>query len=495
MELLKKLHEIRRRTGAAQTPGLEDKVIEEFLRTDRQLALAIGGAYTEFLKIEERYGDKLKLSEQELIKDVQSEFVNFYEDDALNPYVSLFAQGPWLVTVHGAVLHDSGGYGMLGFGHSPEKVIDAMAFPHVMANVMTANFSQKRLTDALHREIGHARPQKKPPYQRFLCLNSGSESVTVAARIADLQAKTLTDPGARFHGRKISFISLKGSFHGRTERPAQASDSSAKNYQKLATFREQRLVTVEPNNVADLRQAFADAEKNGYFFEMMLMEPVMGEGNPGVSITRAFYDEARKLTREHGALLLIDSIQAGLRAQGSLSICDYPGFETCEPPDMETFSKAVNAGQYPLSILALNQAAIDIYVRGIYGNTMTSNPRALDVACAVLEMVTPELRQNIRDRGAELLQKFKKLQTEFPGIVTDATGTGLLCALHLKPEGYKVVGKKGVETWLRMQGIGVIHGGKNALRFTPHFRISSQEIDLIIDKIRAALRQGPIYNA
>ncbi len=493
MELLKKLHEIRRRTGTAQTLGLEDSIIESFAKVDRQLVLAIDGAYEEFLRLEKEFGSKLLLNEAEMISYIQSEFVNFYEEDAINPYVSLQAQGPWLITVHGAVLHDSGGYGMLGFGHAPEKVLDAMAQPHVMANVMTANFSQKRITEALNKEIGHTRSGKEAPFARYLCLNSGSESVTVAARIADLQAKVFSDPKGRYEGRKICFLSLKGSFHGRTERPAQASDSSAKNYQRLATFREQRLVTVEVNNISDLQKAFADADKNGYFFELMLMEPVMGEGNPGIAITPAFYNEARRLTKEHGTLLMIDSIQAGLRAQGCLSICDYPGFEKSAAPDMETYSKAVNAGQYPLSILALNQTTADLYVRGIYGNTMTTNPRALDVAYAVLNMVTPELRTNIRERGEEILQKFRLLQKEFPGVVTDATGTGLLCALHLNPNGYKVVGKKGIETWLRMHGIGVIHGGKNALRFTPHFRINSLEIDLIMDKIRLALKQGPIY--
>jgi acetylornithine/succinyldiaminopimelate/putrescine aminotransferase len=494
MELIKKLHEIRRRTGPAQTPGLDDGTIESFTKTDRQLVETIEGAYKEFLRLEEQYGEKLQMSEEELIRFVQSDFINFYEEDAVNPYITLYAHGPWVVTVHGAVIHDSGGYGMLGFGHSPQKILDVMARPHVMANVMTANFSQKALTEHLHKEVGHARTHGSKPFERYLCLNSGSESVTVAARIADLQAKAMTDPDAKYQGRSIYFLSMKGSFHGRTERPAQASDSSAKNYrQRLATFRDQRLVTVEVNNVEQLRQAFVDADKNGIYFEMMLLEPVMGEGNPGIAISRTFYDEARRLTKEHGTLLLIDSIQAGLRAQGCLSIVDYPGFETCEPPDMETYSKAVNAGQYPLSILALNKKAADLYVRGVYGNTMTTNPRALDVACAVLEMVTPELRRNIRDRGLEFLEKFRLLQREFPGVVTDVTGTGLLCALHLNHEGYKVVGKRGIETWLRTQGIGVIHGGKNALRFTPHFRITSQEIDLIIDKTRAGLKRGPVY--
>lgn len=48
------------------------------------------------------------------------------------------------------------------------------------------------------------------------------------------------------------------------------------------------------------------------------MEPVMGEGNPGVAITREFYDEARRLVDHYRSLLLVDSIQAGFRGTGAL---------------------------------------------------------------------------------------------------------------------------------------------------------------------------------
>ena len=145
------------------------------------------------------------------------------------------------------------------------------------------------------------------------------------------------------------------------------------------------------NDVDALRAAFERAVHENVFIESMYIEPVQGEGSPGVAVSREFYDEARRLTLEHDALLVIDSIQAGLRAWGTLSLVDYPGFEDCAPPDMESWSKAMNAGQYPLSVLGLTERAAGEYVVGVYGNTMTTNPRALDVACAVLGMVTPEV--------------------------------------------------------------------------------------------------------
>ena len=302
----------------------------------------------------------------------------------------------------------------------------------------------------------------------------------------------MTDAGGRHAGRTIKRVVVKGSFHGRTERPALYSDSSRKTYlQHLASFRgEDTVLTVEPYDVDALKKVFADADANGWFIEAMFLEPVMGEGDPGRSVPPAFYAAARELTRSHGALLLVDSIQAGLRAHGVLSIIDYPGFEQLDPPDMETYSKALNAGQYPLSVLAVGAQAAQLYKKGLYGNTMTTNPRALDVACTVLSQVTPELRQNIRARGVESLQKLEKLKAELGGMITKVQGTGLLFSCELAPQ-FKCYGVGSTEEWLREHGIGVIHGGVNSLRFTPTFTITSDEIDLLVAMVGRALREGP----
>ena len=51
------------------------------------------------------------------------------------------------------------------------------------------------------------------------------------------------------------------------------------------------------------------------------------------------------------------------------------------------------------------------------------------------------------------------------------------------------------EEFMRRHGIGVIHGGTNSLRFTPHFAITSEEVDLIVDAVRQALTHGPVAAA
>ena len=489
MSLLDTLAPLRSH-GQARTTGLTDAVVLDFAGRDPDLREAIAAAAAEYARIRAEFPELLDLDEDAQATEVQSGFVNFYAADAANPYVALVARGPWIVTLKGAVIYDTGGYGMLGLGHAPAAVIEAMAKPQAMANIMTPHVSQLRFTRAMRGEIGQTRDGC--PYAAFMCLNSGSESVSLASRIVDANAKTMTDPGARHAGKTIKRVVVKGAFHGRTERPALYSDSSRKTYlQYLASYRgEDSVITVAPYDEDALRKVFADADANGWFIEAMFLEPVMGEGDPGRSVPVDYYTLARELTRAHGSLLLVDSIQAGLRATGYLSIVDYPGFEQAEAPDMETYSKALNAGQYPLSVLAVTESAAAIYKRGLYGNTMTANPRALDVACAVLGQLTPALRASIRDRGSQVLAMLDALKAELGGRITKVQGTGLLFSCELAP-GYKGYGTGSTEEWMREQGIGVIHGGENSLRFTPHFAVTGEEMQLVVAMVKRALLEGP----
>ncbi|MCL6714042.1 aminotransferase class III-fold pyridoxal phosphate-dependent enzyme [Pseudomonas sp. R2.Fl] len=490
MALLDLLAPLRAHAGKRLTTGLDDATLERFAAGHPALVAAIEAAAAEHARLKDEFAELLDLDEEAQLRAVQAGYVNFYPDDAVNPYVALAARGPWVVTLNGAVLYDAGGYGMLGFGHTPEPILAAMARPQVMANIMTPSLSQLRFDRALRKEIGQTR--SGCPYAKFLCLNSGSESVGLAARIADINTKLQTDPGARHEGRAVKRVVVKGSFHGRTERPALYSDSSRKTYQQhLASYRgEDSLIAIEPYDVEALKRAFADAETKGWFIEAVFLEPVMGEGDPGRSVPPAFYAAARELTRQHGSLFLVDSIQAGLRAHGVLSIVDYPGFEGLDAPDMETYSKALNAAQYPLSVLAVGERAAGLYRKGVYGNTMTTNPRALDVACATLEQLTPQVRENIRARGVDAVARLEKLKDELGGLITKVQGTGLLFSCELAPQ-FKCYGANSTEEWLRQHGINVIHGGANSLRFTPHFAMDADELELLVSMVGRALQEGP----
>ena len=68
-----------------------------------------------------------------------------------------YAQGPWIITSHGAVIHDNGGYGMLGSGHGPKDIVSSMSKNWVMANVMTASFPNSVLSKLKQRVRSYQR--------------------------------------------------------------------------------------------------------------------------------------------------------------------------------------------------------------------------------------------------------------------------------------------------------------------------------------------------
>ena len=392
------------------------------------------------------------------ISDVQKGFSNFYPCSLIQPWVVKCAKGPWIITEDNKFVYDAGGYGMLGFGHNPASLMHALSSEHVMANIATPNTYQSKFWDKLKLEL--------PDYVSIMALNSGSEVNSLAMRIANIHR----------HPKSVR-VSMRGSFHGRTDNPAQVSASCQKIYHEhLHDFQnKKKTYFIEYNNVHSAIEVFKSIEAKHEFPEITLIEPIQGEGNPGEKITREFYSTIRDLTYKAGGLLLVDSIQSGWRCTGELSITKYPGFEDVVPPDMETFSKAINGGQFPFSILALNTQLANNFVKGLYGNTMTGNPRALHIGLCVLNEMNNDVRKNIRNMGEKMLKRLNCLVDKYESI-SHASGTGLLLALHLR-ENLNVID---VERALRLRGLNVIHGGENAIRFTPWFYICEDEINLII---------------
>ena len=74
---------------------------------------------------------------------------------------------------------------------------------------------------------------------------------------------------------------------------------------------------------------------------------------------------------------------------------------------------------------------------------------------------------------------------DHPDAVLSVRGTGYWFA-ELTQSASLWLGTK-VEMWCRRHGLGIIHGGRNALRYTPHFGLTSEEVDLVVDMTRKVI--------
>src|SRR5579885_897049 len=105
--LIAKLKEMREFGGAPRTPGLSDARIESESARHPDLVEAIEAGYAAHLALRSNMSDVLRMDEAAQIALVQADFVNFYPEDGVNPYVALAARGPWIVTMKGAVVYDA----------------------------------------------------------------------------------------------------------------------------------------------------------------------------------------------------------------------------------------------------------------------------------------------------------------------------------------------------------------------------------------------------
>ena len=181
----------------------------------------------------------------------QKNILQFYDENTLSPYIPLYAKGPWIITETGAVVYDVGGYGMLGFGHSPSWAKHILSKPHVMTNIMTPQRIHQLFTDELQNKIG-VHEYNTCQYTHFAFLNSGSECIELAMRITDLQKQNHSS-----NDKKHVWITLKNGFHGRTHMSARLSDSCANHYtHHLHSFQNDNVHVVNINHTQDLIDLF-----------------------------------------------------------------------------------------------------------------------------------------------------------------------------------------------------------------------------------------------
>ena len=128
MPLIAKLNELRQHGGATRvraalpTPSVTQRwrrISRSSVQRSRRRARAA------YQSLRSGMPELLALDEDRQLRACRATSSISIAEDAVNPYVALAARGPWVVTLKGAVLHDSGGYGMLGFGHTPKAIIDA----------------------------------------------------------------------------------------------------------------------------------------------------------------------------------------------------------------------------------------------------------------------------------------------------------------------------------------------------------------------------------
>ncbi len=156
----------------------------------------------------------------------------------------------------------------------------------------------------------------------------------------------------------------------------------------------------------------------------ILVETVQGEGGLNTASPEWLRRIAR-IARDHGALLIVDDIQAGCGRTGNFFSFEGMGFT----PDIVTLAKSLSGMGLPFA-LALFRPELDQWSPGEHNGTFRGNNHAFVTATAALRHFWSDERfqQDVRRRGALLKRRLDAIAAEH-GLST--CGRGMMRGLNV----------------------------------------------------------------
>jgi acetylornithine aminotransferase len=232
--------------------------------------------------------------------------------------------------------------------------------------------------------------------------NSGAEAVEAAFKLGRRTGRTrMVATAGGFHGRTMGALALTG-------QPA-----------KQDPFRPL------PGDVTHVPYGDVDALRAAVTTDtaLFIVEPVQGE-NGVVVAPPGYLAAAREITRENGALLVMDEIQTGIGRTGHWLACQAQGVE----PDVITLAKGLGGGLPIGATLAFGDAA-ELLTAGQHGSTFGGNPVCCAAGLAVLDTIEAEgLLDHVRRTGTRLRDAIRALGHP---LIDQVRGAGLLLGIVL----------------------------------------------------------------
>jgi acetylornithine aminotransferase/acetylornithine/N-succinyldiaminopimelate aminotransferase len=297
----------------------------------------------------------------------------------------------------------------------------------------------------------------------FFC-NSGTEAWEGALKLARAFAQTNNRNGSKPRWR---ILAMENSFHGRTF-GALATTGQPK-YRAPFVPLMPGVGFVKFNDADDLERKFDSSVC------AVCIETIQGEG--GVCpVKPEFLELASRLTKQSGALLLLDEIQCGLGRTGRHFAYQHLGVH----PDVVTVAKPLACG-LPLGAILTTERVASCMHPGMHGTTFGGGPLACAVAIQFLRE-EKKLLKHVRVLGDYFHAALEALRKKHKPI-QDVRGAGLMQAIELdSPELAKAVARQ-----LLQEGIIINRTHETVLRFLPPYVIEKKHVDRVVGALDTAL--------
>ncbi len=300
-----------------------------------------------------------------------------------------------------------------------------------------------------------------PPLSRAFLSNSGSEANEAAVKWALVATgrRRLVAAHRGFAGRTLGALSL-------TANPAYR-----RPFEPLYPE-----VTFVPFDDASALEAAVDEQTAA-----VVLEPIQGEGGVHPA-SREYLRLARQVTRDRGALLILDEVQCGAGRTGRFLAAHGYGVEA----DIVTLAKGL-AGGVPIGATLMSDAVAGAMPRGGHGSTFGGNPLACAAGLAVLdELRGRDLLGNAAQMGKRLMRGLRGIESSQ---VREVRGMGLMIGIELRQRAAPFV------AGFRARGLLTVTAGPNVVRLLPPLVITTEQVDAIVSIVRQELSTAAMAEA
>ena len=289
--------------------------------------------------------------------------------------------------------------------------------------------------------------------------NSGAEATEAAIKVARRYFYSIGKPN------KNRIICIKNSFHGRTLATIFASGSK-----KMTEGFGPKVSGFDHFQFGDHKKLKKLITKNT---AAIMVETVVGEGGIKV-IPKWCLQGLRKLCNQKKILLILDEVQCGIGRTGKFFAFEHAKVK----PDIVPIAKGIGGG-FPMGAVLMTKKAASGMVPGTHGSTFGGNPLAMSIGNAVIDIIAKKaFLQNVTKMGNYFHAELKKIQAEFPNIIKEVRGIGLMIGLQLFHDQTKFIKK------LMDHQLLTIRAAENVIRILPPLTVKKSEIDIAVKIIK-----------
>jgi 4-aminobutyrate aminotransferase len=396
----------------------------------------------------------------------------------------------------GAIVEDPDGNAFLDFcagiavcstGHCHPKVVEAIQKQAAeLIHIAGTDFYHRHMPQLAERLV--ATMPKSHNWKVFFG-NSGTEAVEGAiklARYATKRDKLIAFYGC-FHGRTLGSLSLTaskntqrknfGTLLGGVEHiPYPYSYRCALGHGKEECGGE--IIDLLEQQI--FKRLFAPEE-----VAAIIVEPIQGEGG-FIPAPAFFLQELQRLCNQHGIILILDEVQAGMGRTGRMWAYDHAGIT----PDIVLTAKGIASGM-PISAFIAKESVMQ-WKPGSHGTTYGGNPVCVAAALATLDLIEDGLMANAKKVGAYIFSKISDWPKRLK-IVGDVRGKGLMIGVEIVREQQSKERAKDLRDKIVVKafhkGLLTLDSGENSIRISPPLIIDEEQADCAVRILEESIRE------